>query len=127
MIETEVDTNLRLAVHRGSGDLLMEDVLIAGQRLFSNPDFKSDFEVVWDLRESRIAITLDEIIKLDPAIVLRANEARPSGKTAWVAPSAFGESIIKLLYGEHDWAAEWQTFSNMDAAIGWCTQGRDEH
>ena len=124
MIETEIDAARRIAVHRCIGDLLMEDVLIAGQRLFSNPDFGSDYGVVWDLRQSRIAITLEEIVNLNPAIVALANASRPSGRTAWVASTALGESIIKLLYGQHDWGAEWRTFSTLETAIGWCTQGR---
>lgn len=120
MVETEIDTDGGIAVHRCVGELVIEDVLIAAQRLFSNPDFKPEFSVVWDLRSCSVEITLEEIISLDPALVTVANKARPAGKTAWVASTAFGESIIRLLYDQHDWAADWQTFSTLDAAMGWC-------
>lgn len=124
MIETEIDNSQRIAIHRCTGKLLMEDVFISAQRLFANPGFERDYEVVWDLRDSEIAITLEEIINLASAIVQHANEARPSGKTAWVAPSAFADSIIRLLYDQHEWSTEWRTFSTMDAAIAWCKRDR---
>ena len=123
MVETEIEAGGGIAVHRCIGELVIEDVLIAAQRLFSNPEFKPGYAVVWDLRGCSIGITLEEIITLDPALVAIANEARPAGRTAWVASTAFGESIIKLLYDQHDWAAEWRTFSTLDAAVGWCRRG----
>jgi len=122
MIETEIDHAQQIAVHKCTGELMMEDVFISAQRLFQNSDFKPDYEVVWDLRHSRIAITLEEIINLASVIVKHANQARPSGKTAWVAPSAFAESIIRLLYEQHEWSTEWRTFSTMDAALAWVTR-----
>jgi hypothetical protein len=122
MIHTEVDPHRRLATHRGSGELLALELLSASQDLSTHPQFESDFAIVWDLRQCRIAITIDEIINLDPQIVELVNQSRPSGKTAWVASTALGEGIIKLLYQQHDWAAQWRTFSTFDAAVAWCVR-----
>jgi len=120
MITTEVDPKKRLAIHRYEGTFNMADVRNAMQKLFANREFVADFSILWDLRNSDIEITLADILRLDPEIVKLANAARPSGKTAWVASTALGESILQLLYSQHNWAAEWRTFSKLEAALSWC-------
>lgn len=125
MFSTEIDTVRKLAIHRSTGgNIQLSDVLAAGQGLFAHTDFEAEFSVIWDLRDCGVGITLQEILVLDPRIVEYANAARPIGKTAWIASTALGESIIKLLYGHHDWSAEWRTFSTMDAAVAWCASHR---
>ena len=125
MFTTEIDARRRIAIHRTDGGTLqLADVLWAAQSLFQNPDFDADMAVIWDLRGCEVGITIQEIISLDPQLVERANAARPSGKTAWIASTPMEESILRLLYGQHDWGAEWQTFSTLDAAIAWCTRSR---
>ena len=123
MFTTEIDTRRRLATHRTNGGTLqLSDVLWAAQSLFQNPDFGPDMAVIWDLRNCDVGITIQEIISLDSLLVERANAARPSGKTAWVASTSMEESILRLLYSQHDWGTEWQTFSTLDAAIAWCVR-----
>ncbi len=126
MIDTDVDVGRRLATHRGSGELLSLEMLTAMRDLFAHPHFEPGFAVVWDLRECRIGITIEEIVYLDPQIVEFVNRSRPSGKMVWVASTALGEAIIKLLYQHHEWAAEWETFQTLDAAITWCRNGHRE-
>ena len=122
MIEIDVDTERRLATHRGTGELLAPQLLTAMQDLAAHPHFEPNFAIVWDLRQCRIGITIEEILQLDPQLVELANRSRPSGKTAWVASSALGEAMVKLLYRHHNWAAEWETFSTIDAALAWCVR-----
>ena len=122
MLHTEIDTARKLVVHTAApGVLRLTDVLSTAVSSFRHPDFHPEFSVVWDLRGCQVGITLQEIIDLHPTIVARANAVRPSGKTAWVAPNAFSESIIQLLYKQHNWSAEWRTFSTVESAIVWCT------
>ena len=124
MIETEVDPDRRIAIHRGHGTLLLAELPAVTRRLAADPTFDPDYAIVWDLRECDIGITFEEIVHLDPLIVELANQFRPGGKTAWVASTALGEAIIKLLYREHNWSAEWRTFSTLNAAVAWCMHGR---
>jgi hypothetical protein len=121
MIKTEVCPARRLAVHSVDGELTLNGMLDAMRGLYANPDFGLDFGVVWDLQKNDLAITLREIIYLDPMIVQLANEYRSTGKVAWVPATGFGRSAIALLYREHSWAQEWQTFLTLDAAIRWAS------
>ena len=100
LISTKLDAGNRLVIHRVEGELTMDMVLQSVPELYARPEFESDFGIVWDLRDCHIAITLQEIIHLDPNIVRYANENRHQGKTAWVPGSGLGEAIIRLLYAE---------------------------
>jgi hypothetical protein len=121
MFSTEIDTARKFAVHKPTrGTVRLADVLSAALGLFAHADFEPEFSVIWDLRDCAVDITLQEIIDLSPKIIEKANAARPHGKTAWIASSAMGEAIIRLLYDQHPWSAEWQTFSTLDGAIAWC-------
>jgi len=86
MIFTRVEPQRRLAIHTVEAELTMDGVLRAMRALFADPDFESGFGVVWDLRGNELAITLREILYLDPRIVELANDNRPRGKVAWAPP-----------------------------------------
>ena len=121
MIFTRIEPERRLALQTVAAELTMEGILNAMRTLYGDPEFQPDFGVVWDLRENDLAITLREILYLDPKIVQLANESRPGGKTAWVPATGFGAAIIKTLYREHSWAQEWRTFTSLDDAIEWAS------
>lgn len=126
MIQTRLDADRSLAIHQSEADstISLVDVQETMRVLAQNRRFEPHYAIIWDLSKSNLGITLQEIIYLDQGIVQRANHARPAGKTAWVTATAFGESIIQLLYSQHEWSAEWRTFSTLNAAIAWCTHSR---
>ena len=121
MISTRVEPERRLAVQTVNAELTMAGMLNAMRALYADPEFESDFAVVWDLRENELAIALREILYLDPRIVELANENRPHGKVAWVPATGFGAAVINALYREHPWAQEWKTFTSLEDAIEWAT------
>jgi len=121
MISTQVNPARRLAIHTVSGKLTLDGIVRAMSALFADPEFESDFGVVWDLTGNDLNITLREIVYLDRQIVELANQNRPKGKVAWVPATGFGVGIIKTLYREHPWAQEWETFMSLEEATSWAT------
>ncbi len=82
MIHTKIDVHERLVIHTADGELTMDMFLSAVQELYARPEFESDFGIVWDLRNCEIAITLQEILYLDPNIVSIDYWSEESGDVA---------------------------------------------
>jgi len=92
----------------------------------NQPGYEPGFDIVWDLRGGETMTTLHDMANLDSNIFEHINENRVGGKTAWVISSTFEESMVKLLYSEHNFSAKLPTFATLEAATRWVTATSDD-
>mgnify|MGYP005726588195 CR=1 FL=1 len=119
MIETDLDSELRIAVHRASGEVTTQEILDAMNQWFGDPRFDAAIPVLWDFTDGMPMIVLSEIVALDYAFTNYVNEHRDRGRTAWVVTTGFGRALIDALYSERSFAAEWRTFMRREEALEW--------
>jgi len=126
VVHTEIDLQRRLVVHTLTGKLTLNAGLEDELKAYDQSGYEPGFGIVWDLRGGETMIALHDMANLDSNIFKHINENRVGGRTAWVISSTFEESMVKLLYSEHNWSAKLQTFSTLEAATRWVTATTDD-
>ncbi len=64
-IETNIDKDKRLRTHKVSGKINLPDLVASLKELYKSPQFDSEMDVLWDLRDADLtSFTFHEIEQL---------------------------------------------------------------
>lgn len=119
--KTEIDEKANLRKHTVRGNLTMQDIFDELQRVYSEPGFRADIDVLWDLREARVTtMTSAEVEKLSDFV---ASHWGPAGKSraALVVSRDFEFGITRMyeIFLESRMSATVRVFRDMEEALAW--------
>lgn len=120
MLDSQFDKSL--IVHTGSGDVSLDEILVAMRAWFTHRDFDPAVPVLWDLREVVIDAAAEELTQWGETMLDATNEHRAGHKTAWVLPtSEIAQAAVDLL-SSHDFRNKVRIYQNdYEAALAWLT------
>ncbi len=118
MIESTRLDEHRLLVHRAQATFTLEDLTTAMSPRRADRSLDG-FDVLWDLREAQLGITLQQMNDLNPARLSHQTGTPPGGKSAWVVSSHLVKAMIEAMYDAHPWPSVWAAFVDHDAALVW--------
>ena len=120
MISTTWNTEQRLALFVGSGQVSLTDIGRALQDAMASECYARTGASVWMLADAELDVTQSDIYELIPSIEAIAASAPKGRKLAWVVEFELHRAIIDLIYKDYEWITEWRVFHNVDDALTWC-------
>ncbi len=122
MFTSTYDPVMQVMIHTGSGDVSMEDVLVATKGWFSHAAFDPEYPVIWDIRDAFLDLTIEDLRRVYALVRDALPTKRTGGKTAWVHTSGLVRAMIDVLADEFDWGSQWRTFMSVEEAVSWCLE-----
>jgi len=120
-VTTEIDIQRKIIIQTVSGEFTSDDLKDDFNSLLSNPDFKTNMNVVWDLRGTRITqYSLDQVRQI-PDDLKEFMEKRGQGYRVALVTNRESDSQLLRLYQVplRMIQAEFKVFSDMEKAYQW--------
>lgn len=82
-------------IHRLLGDVTQRDVLMIRDAWFKEQGFDQDTPILWDLRQARLRVEVEDLTELAANMQQHAEKHRPNGRTAVLVGSKLHEMLLK--------------------------------
>ena len=119
-ITTEIDKKANLRKHKVTGDLTVESLLAELGKIYSEPEFQADTDVLWDLRDAKFT-------SVSPADVQRVSDfvaghwGVGKSKAALIVSRDFEFGMTRMyeILLESRTSAQVRVFRDLDEALKW--------
>jgi hypothetical protein len=122
-IETELDPNRGIRLHRVTGVLVPEELLETLQDLYGRADFNPDMSVLWDIREADVSsFTRDDVVRLRD-LVKDHWGVGGSSRAALVVSREIDYGLARM-YGlllDKYTSSDLKVFRDMNEALDWAS------
>jgi len=124
-IETRIDTDAGVAVHRVEGEIDLDQIRQAWENLMQNPDFDPALNVLWDLSGcSRAVINAQDIKRIRDETAAILEYRQPGYRVALLATRDLYFGLCRMFEAHaSDLPIDVKVFRDRDAAWGWLTGG----
>jgi hypothetical protein len=122
-ITTRIDKESNLRLHTVKGTLTLKELLEKLKEVYSEPDYRPEMDVIWDLREADLSpFSTSDIRKVGDYV--SGHWGAESGSKAALVVSRdldFGLSRMYEFFLESRTSSEVQVFRDYDEAMDWIT------
>ena len=122
-IKTSIDPKAGVATHRVTGEIDMEQIRQAWDKLLAHPDFDPAIDVLWDLSAcSRATLNSRDIERIRDETAAVLERRQPGYKVALVAPKDLYFGLCRMFeaYAD-DLPIKVHVFRKLDDAWRWLT------
>ncbi len=123
-ILTKIESESGIVIHDVEGKTTISDFIAAFERLTENPDYRLNYNVIWNLTTADLdSLTGADIQLLSKGIKERMKDREPGYKVAFVAGEdlEFGLSNMYKVYSE-EMPLEIKIFRRFEDAVEWVCQ-----
>jgi hypothetical protein len=119
-IVTTIDTDAKLVHHRVEGVLTLKDSLEAIDRLFNNPEFRPEMDILLEISPGATSgLTSMEVVKVLEAL-RHVGERRGTGRSVAVAPYDADFGLVRVLTERlEDGTRATRVFKSLEQAKAW--------
>jgi len=120
-ITTEIDKKAGLRKHKVTGDLTVESLLAELGKIYSGPDFQTDMDVLWDLRDAKFqSVSSAEVQRVSDFVAAHWGTGGKSRAALVVSRDfEFGMTRMYEIFLESRSSVRVRVFRDLDKALKW--------
>jgi hypothetical protein len=120
-VTTKIDPETGIREHTVTGPLDLRALITALKKVYSMPEFRSEMNVIWDLREADLSAFSSEDIRQVREYVGRHWGVEGTSRAALVVTSDLGYGLTRMyeILLESRTASEVHVFRDYDEALRW--------
>lgn len=126
MISTRFLEDIEIAVHLGTGEVDLDQLISSAVGWRSHKQFSPHAPVIYDLVAADVVLDWEVVKQQLPQYLERLKDSRDaSSKTAWVVSEDILQVVVDSVHMALPWTTEWRVFKDADEAVAWALSKRD--